>query len=32
VGDRIVGEQVGACLDKPTPAEAIAALYELLFD
>jgi len=25
-------EQVGACLDKSSPAEAITALYELLFD
>jgi probable HAF family extracellular repeat protein len=32
LSDDITAEEVGACLDKPTPAEAIAALYELLFD
>jgi len=32
LSDAISAEQVGACLDKATPAEAIAALYDLLFN
>ena len=32
LSNNITAEQVGACLDKPTSAEAVAALYELLFN